>query len=239
MRYMGSKLRHAKHIARWVQPKEGGIFVEPFCGGANLTSAIKGKRICADVDADLISLWQSVSRGEFSIPPTLDEKEYARLRNSAVQPLKGYAAFSCSFGGKKWGGYARDKKGLRDLAGESAAAAAAKQFPLLLGVDFRLCSYEALAVPDGAIVYCDPPYANTTKYSGTHNFDHDAFWRWAKKLSRRCEVYVSEYNAPDDWVSVWEKEVASSLKVSGTAKRETEKLFIHEKVFKDMIKGLA
>ena len=86
--------------------------------------------------------------------------------------------------------------------------------------------YRDVPLPDGCVVYCDPPYAGTNRYGrdGTA-FDHDAFWDWA----RRCEVplFVSEYTAPKDFVPIAEFPHRSRL--SATANNSvTERLFVHE-----------
>jgi DNA adenine methylase len=38
-------------------------------------------------------------------------------------------------------------------------------------------------------------------------------------------IFVSEYNAPDDFECVWQKEIVSSLAKNTGAKRGVEKLF--------------
>lgn len=39
------------------------------------------------------------------------------------------------------------------------------------------------------------------------------------------KVFVSEYNAPDNWECVWSKEVTTGLDVTST-KKDVEKLFV-------------
>lgn len=92
--------------------------------------------------------------------------------------------------------------------------------------------YRDVPLPDGCVVYCDPPYAGTNGY-GLHKsaFDHDAFWDWA----RRCEVplFVSEYTAPKDFVPIAEFPHRSRL--SATANNSvTERLFVHESRYDEM-----
>ena len=45
------------------------------------------------------------------------------------------------------------------------------------------------------------------------------------------KVFISEYNAPDDFVSVWQKEITSSLGKDTGSKKGVEKLFVHESQF--------
>ena len=101
-----------------------------------------------------------------------------------------------------------------------------KQLPNLTGIIFKNVSYLDLEIPKNSIIYCDPPYQKTTKYK--HKIDYDIFWEWVRnKVKKGHTVYISEYDAPDDFISVWEKETVSTFKTGGK-KEATEKLFIHK-----------
>ena len=87
--------------------------------------------------------------------------------------------------------------------------------------------YTSLAIPTESVVYCDPPYADTTGYKDS--FDSSRLWDWVREISKNNTVYVSEYNAPADFECIWEKQTKSSLSAngkSGGSKASTEKLFI-------------
>ena len=74
----------------------------------------------------------------------------------------------------------------------------------LAKVEFAQMDYTDYEFKEGDVVYCDPPYRNTSNYRHTkEQFDHDKFWEWAR--TRDYPVYVSEYSAPDDFVSIFEK----------------------------------
>ena len=107
-----------------------------------------------------------------------------------------------------------------------------KHTPKLKGIDFVLSSYVDLHIPAGSIVYCDIPYIGAKGYSFSKNFDHVRFWNWARLMvSMGHRVFVSEYNAPDDFICVWSQEVKSALSAngkSGGSKKSIEKLFIHK-----------
>jgi len=87
-----------------------------------------------------------------------------------------------------------------------------------------------LKIPKNSIIYCDPPYENTTKYKDS--FDHAEFWRWCRdKAADGHKVFISEYTAPKDFKCVWSKSAKSSLSANGEcggSKSSIEKLFIHE-----------
>ena len=85
--------------------------------------------------------------------------------------------------------------------------------------------YRNYVYQDGDVVYCDPPYANTSKY--TVDFDNEAFWQWCR--TRDFPVYVSEYRAPEDFISVWSKEKRRLFSSSNLSANTIEHLFLHKK----------
>lgn len=87
------------------------------------------------------------------------------------------------------------------------------------------------------MVYCDPPYAGTEKYDG-NTFDHAAFWEWVR--TRDYPVYVSEYAAPDDFISIWQKGIAK-MRAGGKSahKKAIEHLFIHRKWLNNEIERIV
>jgi len=89
---------------------------------------------------------------------------------------------------------------------------------------FYCGDYSDLNIPPNSIIYCDPPYANTTKYKNI--IDYEKFWQWCRiKKQEGHIVFVSEYVAPDDFICVWEKEIMSSLAKNTGHKKVIEKLF--------------
>lgn len=73
--------------------------------------------------------------------------------------------------------------------------------------------YRNIPIPDNSIIYCDIPYMNTENYRKSKNFDYNTFYQWCvDKTNEGYEVYVSEYNIPDDrFVEVWRKEKRCTL----------------------------
>ena len=84
--------------------------------------------------------------------------------------------------------------------------------------------YRKVPIPEGAVVYCDPPYKGTAKY--LVNFDHEAFYQWV--LSRPFPVFISEYNMPDDFSPIGIKQKISSLSAVSTF-NVAEKIFVQRK----------
>ena len=73
-------------------------------------------------------------------------------------------------------------------------------------------------------MYCDPPYANTNRYGlNGSRFDNEAFWEWARLC--RQPVFISEYEAPKDFICIAEIPTTSKI-AAKTSKRVIEKIFI-------------
>ncbi len=232
MKYMGSKARYAKYILPIIlkDRQEGQYYVEPFCGGCNTLDKVENPRIGNDIHPHLICMFDAVSSG-WMPPEFISEINYKGYqKDKVVDPETGYVGFALSFGGKWFGGYRRDKSGdnsIENMKTQSRRSYkdALKQFPKLLGVEFFNKNYWELDIPSNSIIYCDPPYAGTTKYS-TNSFDYDKFWNWCnEQINKGHKVFVSEYNAPEGWTCVWEKEVSSSLTKDTGSKKAIERLF--------------
>jgi DNA adenine methylase len=241
MKYMGSKARHAKELLPIIlaNRKDEQWYVEPFVGGANMIDKVDGKRIGADSNAYLIALLRHCEQQKsHDLPSRIYEDDYNDVKNNQdnYSPfIVGHIGFNASFGSKFFGGYARPRKSTgydRDLiCGKNSLI---KKMPLIEGVKFTCSKYKNLEIPPSSIIYCDPPYANTTGYKD--KFDHKEFWQWCReKCEEGHDVFISEYNAPDDFVCVWEKSTGVSVAKEGKHKKATEKLFRHKSQFDAMI----
>ena len=96
-----------------------------------------------------------------------------------------------------------------------------KEAPIVVSID----DYRNYVYQDGDVVYCDPPYEGTCGYGRL--FDHEAFWQWCR--TRDFPVYVSEYRAPEDFISIWRKEKRRLFNPSGLSENAVEHLFLHKK----------
>lgn len=231
MRYFGGKYRIASWVANKLQPlvdaSPQGVYIEPFCGSCNVASRVRANRMyLADKHPDLIALWVYVQRGG-TLPENVSEEQYTASRHlPSPHWLRGFAGFGCSFGGKFYGGYARQNSA-RNYA-LNAKNSLMKKISTLNTAMFGCCDYTQILVPDGAVVYCDPPYSNTTGYScGT--FDTETFWTWVRSVSKKAKVVVSEYAAPSDMVVLGEKITETDMRVGVEQKKEKriERLYIY------------
>lgn len=231
MKYMGSKSKHAKDLLPIIlsNRQPGQYYVEPFVGGANMIDKVTGPRIGSDINEYLIATYTAITNG-WTPPQDIDEALYKDIqKNKAKYPkeLVGYTGFQLSYAGKWFGGYRRDKIGKRNYSQE-AYDNMMKQIPLIKDVKFYNKSFRELEIPKNSLVYCDPPYANTTSYKDA--FDHKDFWAWCDELIEQGhQVFVSEYNAPEGWKCVYEKKVTSSLTKETGSKTAVEKLFTKRK----------
>lgn len=231
MRYMGSKAKHAKHIIPIIMNGHDSTkpYVEPFLGGGNMFSEVSAPiKWGNDVSKWAVALLSGLADG-WVPPEKLSETQYRDIKDNPYRhepALVGFAAYCCSYAGKEWGGYARgnDAKGNpRNFAAEQARNLN-KQRDGLVGAKFTNLSYLEIGIEPGSTVYCDPPYANTTKYKS--DFDHDLFWEWCGELATKgCRVFVSEYSAPESWQPVWDRSVTNSLTRDTGAKTGVERLF--------------
>ena len=235
MKYVGSKNRISKYIAPILQDyiDENNIktYYEPMVGGGNMIDKIHCEtRIGNDIHPQLIAMFEELQRG-WQPPSHISEEEYNRVReNKEIYPdyYVGYVGFNSTFGAKYFGGYARGFKAdgvtPRDISNE-AYRNLMKQVPQVMDVKFLCSDYldNEYCKLENALIYVDPPYQNTTKYA-TDDFNYEKFWDWCREMSKHNKVFVSEYNAPNDFECIWSKKVTTSLKVHKHEDR-VEKLF--------------
>lgn len=209
MQYLGGKSRLAKPLAAFLlerfRARPGRVFVEPFCGALNITAAMEpaGYRVASDLNPYLLTLYRALRDGW--VPPDVDEELYARVsaNRDVTDPLTAFVGYGCAFGGKWFGGFARNAEGKR--YSDTARRGLERKLAACNQVVFAECAYDRLNIDAGCLVYADPPYAGTTEYGAAKGFDSGKFWDVVRRWSRAgAEVYVSEYAAPSEFQSVWD-----------------------------------
>jgi len=239
MKYMGSKDKIAKYIIPFLikNREKGQWYVEPFVGGGNMIDKMDGNRIGADINEYVIEALKLIRDNPRSLPKTnkdTSESIYREIKkmNGFEKGLIGYYGFALSYGGKWFGGWRRDNTKSRDYINESFRDAL-NQSNKLKSVELIHSGYKTIDLPCNSIIYCDPPYLNSPGYS-TGEFNHDDFWQWARlKRKEGHKMYISEYQAPDDFIDVWQIEKVSSLGKDTGSKKGREKLFVHKDDYKD------
>ena len=229
---MGSKNRIAKHLLpiMLAECEKHNItkWVEPFVGGANMLDIVPDafERIEFDLNPHTIAALIGIRDHIAEFPEFVSEEFYKSVKKTEAHPVNSWIRFECSFGAKLDNGYARNAKGANYA--KIGLNLAIKQSPKIQNVQFICDSYENLSF-DNCLIYCDPPYFGTKWYRKNHvpKMDHDKFFNWCREQAKKNIVFVSEYNAPDDFIEVWRGEIKTNF--ASTRKTAThnaiEKLF--------------
>lgn len=235
MRYFGGKERISKPLSLFLneQLTDDQPFVDLFCGSCNVISKINSDRIriANDRHKYLIAMWQALKNG-YELPQDLTKEQYLNIkRNLDDDPaLSGFVGFGCSFGGKWFGGYANTPGRNYCL---NAYNSTMKKFSNLQDVQFYNNDYSNFILPDNSLIYCDIPYKNTTQYCKKEVgvFDHDKFYEWVGKNSKRYDIYISEYaeNVPLGYEIVWKVESKQDMHNKNGDQSKTSEVLIRAK----------
>lgn len=232
MWYLGSKNRLSKELVPIIQSyvdKSKG-YIEPMVGGGNIIDKIKcDNKYGSDIHKELIALLQHIQTTTDDVPLCISEEEYIKVKNNKEQYedwYVGLVGFCGSFGAKYFGGYGRDKKGENNSRrSTSAIKNLLKQAPNLKGIHFECKDFREIKNIQGYTIYCDIPYRDTTKYK-TKEFPYEEFYTRCREMSKDNFVLVSEYNMPDDFKCIWQKETTTNFDSNRTnASKRVEKLF--------------
>ena len=91
--------------------------------------------------------------------------------------------------------------------------------------------FSEVEIPEGAVVYADPPYRGTSqKGYGATTFDHERFDEWLGRVP--FMVIISEYTAPRGCVEVASIKKRSLLSTTKSNGNNTERLFVQERFLK-------
>lgn len=225
--YVGSKARLAKYLAPIIQSyitKDTVGYLEPFVGGANMIMHIKHeKRYGSDISEELIDLLKYLQKDAIVIPDFISEDEYIKVKNNKNEYPSwkvGLVGYCATFGSKYFGGYARRNDNACTI--RSQLNNLKRQKPFLKGINFKCLNYQEIKQLKNFVIYCDPPYKNSTGYR--NKFDTDLFFDWVRNYSQNNIVLVSEYTAPKDFSCIFEKE--QFVNISGKKEvKSIERLF--------------
>lgn len=237
MRYVGGKGKIAKSLAEVIRDNTDATTIcEPFMGGGAMTAALAplfDEVLAGDAHEDIVLMWQAVLDGW--VPPAVTYERYQELRYSDEPSAeRGFAGSGGSFGGRWFAGFARGGQNAdgtpRNHQEESVRAVIRDRDNMKRGrVSVYHKPYQSwdLDCDEPVAIYCDPPYAVSSKSKQyAVDFDSAEFWAWAEKQSQKHDVFVSEYEAPEGWVPIWEKAKRQSLVIgSGNREMRVERLF--------------
>lgn len=244
MKYMGSKNKIAKYIVpiieRYIVDNGVKNYVEPFVGGANVIDKVRCEnKIGADANEYLIALYQNKEK-VLKMPYVTKElytdvklayknKDYSVYDKWFI----GAVGFFASYNGKFFEGGYSGKRTIKNGATRDYYDEALRNFiaqiPNLENIKFLSGEYDRVcSVIHNSLIYCDPPYKDTTQYGTSANFDSEKFWDWCREMAEDNIVLVSEQTAPSDIRCIWEQEVARTLDCN-SSKKITEKLYLVNK----------
>lgn len=257
MNYFGSKSRQAKYIVpiiqKYINDNNIDVYIEPFVGGANIIDKI----ICPfrygyDINRYVIALFKHLQNGgalkESYTKDIYDKARTAWHNNNANQEFEdweiGAIGWLCSYNGRGFDGgwgyeamqtkpngktikrefYKERKNNLLNQANKLSF-----KYINFRCLDYRVLTSYLIHFENNTpyVIYCDPPYKGTKEFANSKNFDHEEFWNIMRELSKYHMVFISEQEAPDDFVCIWEKEVARTI-IPKAIPKSTEKLFIYK-----------
>jgi DNA adenine methylase len=235
--YQGGKKRLGKQISEVIKKvekehgKENMDYLEPFCGMLGVVvHMVDGKRkiTCNDLNEDLILMWKAVKTGWIPENKYLTKEDFERMRQEKPNKERGFYGVVCSFNNEFLGPY-RHPNNTQNYV-EIGISNLTKMKDDIKNIDFTNNNYSSIKTKS-KLVYCDPPYkGNGYKYNKWFKFDHEEFWDKIREWSKDNIVIISEYNAPNDFICIWEKKLNLSYNIerSKVISPKLEKLFIHK-----------
>lgn len=238
MRYLGGKKKLGKEIAsvlsKYGDPDKVDGYIEPFCGslGVMVHMVDKGYKTCKAYDSckDLILLWKSLKADTFKFPKSVSERTWLRYKNDKTpSAMRAFIGFGCSFGGIWFSTYAQKyyKHAIyRAPVVKESTRSCQKMVPRIKKINTIGCKDYKQHHLKNFLIYCDPPYSNTSGYKAVNSFNNNEFWDKVREWSKNNIVIVSEYTAPKDFKCIWKKKRVESGSLTKFRTSKTEKLFI-------------
>lgn len=165
MAYLGSKGKMSQHIIDTLNnPAFDGLdYIEPFVGYCHILRRIENKKsyTASDNNVNLINLLEHVRSGKRY--PNITKEQYQKLRHSISEKdkyRKAYAAYTYSYMGKEWGGYAGyNEKWNKDFPSERKRYYdKLRKISQFMNTDIKLKDYDTYKTTlKGKLIYCDPP----------------------------------------------------------------------------------
>src|SRR5688572_17202419 len=190
MRYLGGKSRLGGQIVAAMLKDLGTTRFShsvDLCAGAggvtHRLADVSDTVTAVEMHPGLVALHRAVQDGW--VPPEhVSEEEYHMLRatNDHTNPLTAFVEFACSFGGKSWGGYARQPS-----TGYNFARGGSRSILKRARKNVTFLNQDALAwepSASGLVVYCDPPYEGTTSYRVGQDVAPHGWWLKCQELVR-------------------------------------------------------
>lgn len=224
MAYPGSK-QTATHVLEILNDTkyDNMDYLEPFVGLGHVLYRIKNKKsiVATDISTNVVDILTTLqTRKSYPIisctifDSLKQDKQISKkeLQGYSVDIMKSFASIS-TFNGINWrhSGFSYPSRcGRKDSSvtrhnyyNKLIASDAIEQAKLSV----KSYTYHK---PNGSLIFCDPPYAHSTRYNKkfygmSELFDHDKFWETMRAWSYNNIVYISESSAPSDFEIVASK----------------------------------
>lgn len=251
MVYMGSKRRFTKYIVPYIQKyideNNVKVFIDVFCGGANLTDKIKCNKIIAnDLSPTLIALHRQAQSDPSRIPETGSRQwwddaysdyknlkanypiDYITWEQNSSMPLWQIGAiewYSSFANGGFPRGYAKPSHG-RDYYNEAYRNHQKQaQEENYKKIEFIQSNYLDLNIQPNDLIYCDSPYKGTKPYAINPKFNYEEYYNWLREQSKTNPIFISEQSMPEDFQIIWSKDDVTRTAGLDNNYKACEKLF--------------
>lgn len=215
-KYYGGKSRYASKMMPVIENYSSGhkTYIEPFCGWGSVLSLVVDKNIfeqhiASDANESVVMFLCETSQGLFVPPTDVSEETFETLKcEKTPSALQAFVGICYSFEGIWFRRYSLKYDPKNFATRDQFPEKLMRRITKLKDVEFKCAKYQEYADCEGCFFYLDPPYkCRGEKYKhndGSHiPFDTDEFWEFARKLSEKNTVLVSEYEAPDDFEEIW------------------------------------
>jgi len=215
-KYYGGKNRYAPKMIPILEKYSNGhkTYIEPFCGWGSVLSLVVDTNIfehhiASDANESVVLFLHETSRGLFVPPMDVSEEMFETLQNEKTpSALQAFVGICYSFEGIWFKKYSLKYDPKHFATRDQFPEKLMRRITKLKDVEFKCAIYQEYADREKCFFYLDPPYKNRgEKYK--HNdgscipFDTDEFWEFARQLSEKNTVLISEYDAPDDFEEIW------------------------------------
>jgi len=240
--YHGGKKRIGKELATIIVDETMNIieedafeikgYCEPFCGMLGVFQYIPElfneegldlKYKAGDTNKSVIMMWNKIKKGWKPPVKLVTKTKFMKMKSDGKSSSeKGYIGHYYGYMGKYFQPFDdRHSSSSRQRSSEKVTIIGTK----MKNVKFSAGSYEKFSNLSGYIIYCDPPYKKQSHYyteDGKHieSFDHNKFWSWCRRMSENNIIFLSEYDAPEDFQKIWSKDSRT------TGKNMKENLYI-------------
>lgn len=213
---MESKLTIVKEIEPIITKylTDNRYYVEPFASKLNMICNINHpKRLMSDSNNYLIAMWRFLIKHVELFPTEISfylylkyrekfhEKGFHGMGDTFDEAIVGWFGFMGSFNNVFFGEYVNEQDYINEQIKKTIS-----QIEKMKGVWLDCGRFDKIYIPDNSVIYCELPHQGVKEY----------FWGWCRqKTKTRNDVFILDYQAPQDFVCIWQKSV-------------TKKLYVHE-----------